>query len=65
MSAFTGSSFTLADDGTGGTIITDPPKTASLVTAMASFGTGGAGALAGPGRVAVASVPPLATSHVI
>ena len=56
------STFTLASDGSGGTLVTDPPKTAALATAMAGFGPGSA-AGAAAGASAHPPPSPLASPH--
>ena len=43
---YSGSTFTLSNDG-GGTLITDPPKVSALASVMAGFGSGGCGSTSG------------------
>jgi hypothetical protein len=50
------STFALSDDGSGGSKITDPPKTTTLTSAMAAFGAAGASSTAAVGH---ASSPPV------
>jgi hypothetical protein len=53
---YLGSTFTVTDDGAGGALITDPPKTAQLTQAMAGFG--GAGGAASTSTVAHVPLAP-------
>ncbi len=57
---YTNSTFTASSDGFGGTLIVDPPRTASFATAMASFGAASPGS-SQASNVALAAKPALAT----
>ena len=62
LSPLSPSTFTLTNDGSGGTLITDPPKSAALVSAMATFGAAASASVA-PANHGTTAPPPLSLPH--